>query len=396
VARPLREVLTLVTLIQFAGGCSSPPPAPTPARLSPDTIAFLHSITSPVEIRAYYSAEELARLQGMMVAYKQHSTRVDFKLIDAGKEPDVAERDRVGDLPVVVVEAAGRRAVASDTDESHVNEALAEVLTGRTRHVSFIQGHGEHDAGDTSMRGYSRIADAFRAQGIDVGAVTLTADGPVPDAGTVLVVGGPRTDYSAADVAALRRFAEAGVGILLMVDGPDSTSSPSLANLVALARGWSVSLGYNVIIDTTNAGQMVGGSSATAVGVPAKTAHQIMQDFSAVTLFPVARSATPIPNGMGRSTTTLLETSEKTWAEGDLVSLFDSSKAELDVDLGDRVGPVSLMVAVTGAQTPETGRSPLRVVVAGDSDYLTNAMMDVSGNRTLGLKIIKWLSGRQP
>jgi ABC-type uncharacterized transport system involved in gliding motility auxiliary subunit len=119
----------------------------------------------------------------------------------------------------------------------------------------------------------------------------------------------------------------------------------------------------------------------------------------------------PIEGGTnGRYAQKLLETSPRSWAEADIKGLFETGKPSMDVDKGDKQGPISIGAAVNvsapDAPAPATPPDPAappapkpetRVVVIGDSDFLSNVQGGIGfeGNRDLGLNIANWLAQQE-
>ena len=78
---------------------------------------------------------------------------------------------------------------------------------------------------------------------------------------------------------------------------------------------------------------------------------------------------------------------------------------KLDEAKGDRRGPIGVGAAASRAvKTPEPqpARQPAdtkppetRVVVMGDSDFASNAAINISGNRDLFMNIVGWLSQQE-
>jgi len=79
----------------------------------------------------------------------------------------------------------------------------------------------------------------------------------------------------------------------------------------------------------------------------------------------------------------------KSSAETDLQAL-EQGEAVFEVE-SDLAGPISVAVAVQEVSEGEFFLGG-RMVVVGDSDFLTNAYLDISGNRDLALNMIQWLS----
>jgi ABC-type uncharacterized transport system involved in gliding motility auxiliary subunit len=96
----------------------------------------------------------------------------------------------------------------------------------------------------------------------------------------------------------------------------------------------------------------------------------------------------------------MVKTGKQSWAETGKI------EGRVQYDSGqDKEGPISLAVAVakkteetldtadTGLQSPMSGRKKeARLVVFGDSDFVTNTYISFSGNRDLFLNCINWLA----
>jgi ABC-type uncharacterized transport system involved in gliding motility auxiliary subunit len=125
----------------------------------------------------------------------------------------------------------------------------------------------------------------------------------------------------------------------------------------------------------------------------------------------MVRSVTPVPGGVNdRTAQPLVETSPDSWTETDLNALMTSGQATIEPDRGDRQGPIAIAAAVAVAAPPPSniaegsvvpsalndGTKPeTRLVVIGDSDFATNAVVAVSGNRDLFMNMAGWLTQQE-
>ena len=283
--------------------------------------------------------------------------------------------------------------------------ALKKVIEGQAKKVYFVQGHGERDPTDSNVEGFSGIADGLRSDNFEVEKITLIQAGKVPDDATVLVVAGPKTDLLEPEVKAIRDYLDRQGKLMLLLDPPDAADGPQPTSLIALARDYGIDVGANVVIDASGLGQLIGTNESTPVGIPAP--HAITDRFQFITAFPFARSVKPIDGGTnGRTAQKVMETSPQSWAETDLKRLFASGETERNPDAGDLAGPVPIAAAVTVAgQTPEpppaaetappAPRPEARLLVVGDSDFASNRVLGVPGNRDLYLNMANWLAQQE-
>ncbi len=105
--------------------------------------------------------------------------------------------------------------------------------------------------------------------------------------------------------------------------------------------------------------------------------------------FPVARSVRKkgkVPAGL--KVTELAFTNPQSWAESDLKAL---EEGKVDYDEGkDLPGPISLAALV------ESKENRQKMVVVGDSDFITNGHLNMAGNRPFAIKIIQWMLNEKP
>jgi ABC-type uncharacterized transport system involved in gliding motility auxiliary subunit len=222
----------------------------------------------------------------------------------------------------------------------------------------------------------------------------------------VVVVAGPKTDVLPGELEAIRAFLRRGGKLQLLLDPPEKGTAPDAASLVALARDWGIDIGNNLLIDNSGLGQQLGTGPSVPIAMPMP--HPITDNFGLMTIFPVARSVRPVDGGTnGHVAQPVLSTSPQSWAETSLSEVYGAGTAELNADRGDVAGPVPLAAAVSAAaeeppaQTEDQttgGESPkpeTRIVVVGDSEFISNAFGQVRGNREVFLNMINWLAQQE-
>jgi ABC-type uncharacterized transport system involved in gliding motility auxiliary subunit len=92
----------------------------------------------------------------------------------------------------------------------------------------------------------------------------------------------------------------------------------------------------------------------------------------------------------GATSTILLTTSDKGWGETNLDALLKTGQAQKDAK--DTPGPVPLGVAAQSEKDKDKG---WRLVVFGNSAFLTNAQIANAGNVNLGQNAINWLARQE-
>ncbi len=375
--------------------------------LSDQSRNVITKLDAPLQMLAFERESDVMRLQDRLKEYQYASKNISIEYIDPDKKPTIAKQNQVQQYGTIVLNYKGRsERITSDTEQD-VTNAIIKVVTGQQRKVYFTQGHNEKDiaGSDRDRESYNVIVAALGRENYATDKIVLAQQGSVPDDASVVVVAGPKIDFFPQEVDALKKYLEKAGKLLLLIDPPDKPDSPPLTNLVALAHDWGIDLGNDVVVDVSGMGQLLGTDASVPVAANYPS-HAITKNggFRVLTAFPMARSVTPVSGGVnGHNAQGFVETSARSWAETDVKTLMTSGKVGLDENK-DKKGPITIGAAVSAATTPpadeskadaQAAKPEARVAVMGDSDFVTNSALGISGNRDLFLNAIGWLSQQE-
>lgn len=379
--------------------------------LSDQTVKILKDLDAPVTFTVFDRELALDGYRKQMEAYTYQSSKVSAEYIDPEKNPLRARAAEITALGTVLIQYKDRTERVSSMQEQAVANALVKAITGETRKVYFTQGHGEKDHVSTERTGYSAIAQALSTDNYGVEKVVLAQTREVPADATVLVVAGPATDFLQPEIEAVARYLAKGGKLLALIDPPAGTSSTTPL-LDGLLQSWGFALGMNIVVDASGIGQLLGTDASVPV-VASYPPHPITENFQLMTAFPLARSvvAGDAATSGGRTPEVFAQTGAQSWAETDLAAITSGGgRVELNEDRGDRPGPISLAAAVSAPATeapapppPAEGAAPAdnkptpqsRVVVIGDSDFASNGILGVQGNRDFFQNTVNWLAQQE-
>jgi len=380
--------------------------------LSEQTIKILQNLDAPVKFTVFDRELALDGYRDRLDAYTYQSSKVSAEYVDPEKNPLRARAAQIQSLGTIVVEYKDRTERATSSDEQALANALIKVVTGAEKKVYFTQGHGEKDTANSDQRsGYSAISSALSADNYGVDKLVLVQAKEVPADATVVVIAGPQTDFLQPEIDALKQYVARGGKVLALLDPVDDPSRPGTPLLNAFLREWGFDIGSNIVVDASGIGQLLG----TDASVPVATsypAHPITTNFQLMTAYPLARSVAPVEGGVeGRFPQSLVQTSAQSWAEADIAALAKGDgRVELNADKGDKPGPISLAAAVSAPaaeapaqpepkpETPEGQEAPKpesRLAVIGDSDFISNGVLGVQGNRDFFMNTVNWLAQQE-
>jgi ABC-type uncharacterized transport system involved in gliding motility auxiliary subunit len=357
-----------------------------------------------LQVLVFAQEPEFPRYQDKLKEYEYGSKKISTEYVDPDKKPAVARQNKVETYGTIVFNYKGRTERVTTDNEQDITNGIIKVVSGQQRKVYFTQGHGEKDTTSAERDGYNAIAAALGRENYGVDKLVVAQQGTVPDDASVVIVAGPRTDFFPPEIDALKKYLDKSGKLLLELDPPDRPDSAPLTSLIALAHDWGVEVGNNIVVDASGMGRLIGTDASVPVAA-SYPSHPITQRFSLLTAFPLAREASPISGGVnGHTAQAFVETSPRSWAESDIKGLLTTGQVSLDESKGDKKGPIAIASAVTASAAPATPPKPgdadapkpeTRVAVVGDSDFVANGSLGVSGNKDLFMNTIGWLSQQE-
>ncbi len=121
--------------------------------------------------------------------------------------------------------------------------------------------------------------------------------------------------------------------------------------------------------------------------------HRITNAIRYNTLFPIARGISPLSAKAAVDNwqaEVLLNSYGKSWTEVSGIS----EEMVLDSNTGDIAGPITIAVALHRTTETQTAtKRSQRIVVVGDSDFLSDTYVGAGANLNLGLNMFNWLIG---
>ncbi len=383
--------------------------------LSPQTLKILAGLDRPVEITALYldpsgSRREdrvlrrrRERIDLLLRRYAKASPLVRYEIYDPERNPTIARRLGVKEPNTIVLRCGKRKVVLHQwavfvpgdpsgripprfKGEQAVTSAILRLMEPMAPVVYFLVGHGERTPVDTSRKGYSRIAEFIRDDNYECIRINLLQTPVIPPDCRCLIVAAPTRELSEQEERILRKYVEDGRNAFFLFD---VVVPRTFANIL---RSRGLVLTSNVVVDP----------KACYLGdptmlVPTMNMHTITAKLISMDVQPVLPGAC----ALGRKTgflesiniRTLLQTSEKSWAEHDLRQfppVFDARH--------DERGPVSVAYAVTTDletidSTHQKKRGECRLVVFGDADFASNEYAGYQGNVDLFMAALNWITG---
>src|SRR5437879_22372 len=371
--------------------------------LSDQTIKVVKGLKRDVQFNYFGPQNEFRTARDTLDRYSSLSPKLHVTYIDPERKPQVAKAAGYRSDSTVIVDSGTRRESAKSLSEEELTGALIRSLKSDERTVCVLSAAGEHSIDDTDASGYSLFKQILERDNYKVRTETLrpaasdnkplaigqtlaTASLEVPKSCTVLVIAGPKNDYPAPVVNALKTFVEGGGRALFLLDTPmrlgDSEPPSENEDLLKLLADWGVTANKDLALDLSGVGQLfrLGPEVPFIVGYES---HPITEPLTRVpTAYPLARTL----DTKSVSNTTLSKLVATT--EASVATTAISARGAVDPAKGKK-GPLTLAIAATINGSPQG-----RFVVVGTSRAAQNSITGSRslGNRDLMVNIVNWLS----
>ncbi|MCK4414523.1 MAG: GldG family protein [Candidatus Eisenbacteria sp.] len=363
--------------------------------LSRASRAVLEVVPGTLRLEGFYAqpSAQADRARRYLDLYARSSGRIETGFYDPDREPARAQAARISRTGLVVITHGEARTEVLDLSEEALTQGILRVIEGRPRRVGFLQGHGEprpDSGGEEGITAWMQELAGANLRGVPFSLLETDSVAPGIDA---LVLFHPQHPLYPRETALLRDYLNDGGRLGIWIDPGDTTGLEEYLEFLHLR------LLPGTIRDRgrVTAGLGFGPWVPALVGDPA---HPITQGLGS---FAVGSGVRPLqivtPHPMDLTAAPILKTT------GPVEVFIDPTRA------GE--GPLMRGVAVTGVilawhvavgeawqRGPQADGLPprrpeARVVVFGDSDFVTNRLLGRGANRALAVSALHWLTDQE-
>jgi ABC-type uncharacterized transport system involved in gliding motility auxiliary subunit len=352
---------------------------------------LLTKLTATLTIVAYVSTDEEKRrpIKELVARYQQHKKDINLRFVDPFTNPGEVREAGVKVNGELVLNYRERLEHLTQLSEKEMSAALQRLA--RTDHplIVFLQGHGEHSPTAFFNQDCNRWSEQLEKTGFEVKTLNFGKDAKIPEKTVTLVIASPQTKLLPVETTAITEYLNQGGNLLWLLDPPGD-----LQGLELLAKQIGLTLQPGTIIDPVS--KIFGATTPTMVAITTEgytNNHPVTSGLEEyLTLFPqtVGLKITP-PDGW--EATPLMKTHPQSWSETGKIEGAVEYNEGSDIN-----GPLDIAIALEHEQQKsdqkkdETISQPQRIIVVGDSDFITNALLPYGGNQELAMKMINWLS----
>lgn len=416
--------------------------------LSARTHELLQGLTTDIDVYLVLSSGEsnYQDLRELLERYRADSQHIVLHYVDPDREPSeyqmIAERfglaramladgSEAADVALVIVNGDRQWKITRDDlvsidfdptggdgnahvdvrSEQAISGGLLEVTSGRATHVCITSGHGEWTLDHGGARDLGGLRDEMRRENLDIEQIETRGRTALPETCDATFVIGPQAAFTEEEATLLRHYVEGGGHLFLALDPVLDGGEIRPTGLESMLRELGIRLDRTIVLEMDEHHLLPSQPSPTGPFLVASYGeHPITSAFASLDLPMVMNLARSVRPADESEATTLLSTSDESFAETDVALLVQTMEPHRDDQ--DYPGPVSLGVALeipvhggeahgededADAHEGDDASRAGRLVVLGDSDFLASELIATREviNYELASAILGWLTARQ-
>lgn len=341
--------------------------------LSAPSRAIVKALRGPVDIIVFaHGARPRRALAALITKYRRVDPAIHLRFINPDRHPALVRRLGIRFNGEIEVRYQGRQALVLSPTETGVTNELASLERTGVRRLTFFVGNEERKIDDGSVLGLSVWGRQLRARGFHVTTFNPGAGKPWPLHPGIVVLADPRVPFLPGELTHLQAFIKGGGDLLVLLEPGDHAGlAPLLAPL-----GLHVRRGF--VVDP--ASSLLTGASPAFIAVHQYPNRGPARGLRLVTVFPTV-SALRIGQEGAYRVRPVLTTGNDAWTQ----------IAPLQGLVAPPAGVKPTVLTLGAGIEAKTGGAQ-RIVVLGDTDFLSNSYIGEGGNLALAMNLANWMA----
>lgn len=351
--------------------------------LTHQSIKIIKSFDRKVSFQIFARKANLDKIHNLFELYRQENSKVEIIPVDIALRPDLVKKLGIDRVPTIVITIGSKKDTIFRMRELEVTNSLIKLSSSKKTVLCNLVDHGELSVLDQGAKGISVLQNYLYKSSYRILEVSMMKVKKIhADCDTVLIVG-PKIDYSRASIKMLNDFFIKNKSMIAMID--PVYSEDKLLNLKSFLRSKGAVVNNNTVVDIINS---VNGSKGSVPLVNKfEKGHTLSEYLVGPVFFPLISSVSA-PSAISKTTkfTSLAKSGKGSWGEKTADEIVNGEFNYSD-EIDDQ-GPLNLMAAI------EDGVNKTRMIVIGNSSFISNMYSKYTGNFKLMMNSLSWLGSQ--
>ncbi len=378
--------------------------------LSDKSIAIISEITNPVQIYVYFKPEHelTSMLKKLLNSYATFSTNIQVHWIDPYHDFDIinslgALKDSFKINSILLKSATKYKFLSSaklaiyDRElekygiapklihfigEAAITGSLIDLSNTDTTFIALINNHGERSPNKQEDSAISSLIRNMSLEGYKFTFINLLNTDKIPDNINILVSTSPKIDFSDNELNLIYKWMNKGGSIFLAIDPLIHAKDKTMMdfNLPLLLNKIGIKLENNIVVDPS---KQIPYSRPDNLYIDSYPKHEIVETMQHIpSVFFQSRSLSINKNNTF-SSIPIINTTKNGWGETDYSNSNFAFNKENDIQ-----GPVCIGIAAHNKKTNG------KLIIFGDSDFVSNIQIKNPGNLKLIENCFYWLTDK--
>ena len=340
---------------------------------------------------------EETKVKDLLDEMKRHCKYFNYQMVDPYRQPEIYQRMNMDDFGVVfeagqpnstqyrkkivyrddlfTYDNFSQEATSFQNGEQVMAGALISVALKKDVTLCFTRGNGEITDEDRSGKGISEIADKLESDAYMISYTDLARDKTVPPECQVLITASQIEGFSTSEREKIQAFLDKGGGMLLMIDllFPDSLNK--------LLKEWGLGVDQTFVVDPKST-YSVDGFNVKPIFAEHEVTQGLNMDRSAINMLgPQALEISKKPPKNVMANLLLETTAEAVKVPYAIMADGVLAPQQENIEQGKQVLGAAVEIA-------NKGKKDGRIVVLSDSEFVTNAYIELAGTVTKSREFI--------
>ncbi|MCM8803801.1 MAG: GldG family protein, partial [Candidatus Omnitrophica bacterium] len=304
--------------------------------------------------------------------YKSNSKFINYKFIDPDRDVLIAKKYGITSYDTILIKSGENYEKIYSANEKDITSSILKLTKKEKKKIYFTIGHGEKNINNN----LNELKRYLEQENYNVGETLILREG-IPNDCDILIICGPQVDFNEKEIDEVKNYIEKGKRIFFFIE------HGNFQNIKNLLDFYGVEIENDIIVDLASRRFLGDALSPIIMNYPY---HEITKDFNLACIFITVRSVKlkeNLPSGIKGDI--LAKTSDASWAEKNIEEI-ESGNVKFGKD--DEAGPISIALIIE--KEIQEGLKT-RIAVFGDSDFVTDKFINLSGNKDFVLNTINYL-----